>query len=93
MNEALEDLIERLAAIEHERWAHWQRYMHDRGLRTEDGGLTIPGDLVSRWERQISTPYAALTEAEKQSDRDQVWKYLPEILRDLERGLLKSGGA
>jgi hypothetical protein len=27
--EPLSQLIEELAAIEHERWAHWQRHMHE----------------------------------------------------------------
>jgi hypothetical protein len=73
----LEAVIEELAAIEHERWAHWQRYVHGKAMRGRDGSLTIPADLVSRWERQIETPYSALSEPEKQSDRDQVRRYLP----------------
>lgn len=71
------DFLERLAAIEHERWAHWQRYMHDKASRNEDGSLTLPADLVARWERLIVTPYSDLTEAERESDRDQVRRYLP----------------
>ena len=75
-------LVERLAAIEHERWAHWQRYMHGQGVRQPDGSLLLPAHLVQRWERQIDTPYEALTDAEKESDREQVRRYLP-ILTDL----------
>lgn len=75
----LEAAIDRLAAIEHERWAHWQRYMHEAGERLPDGRLVLPSDQVSRWGRQIATPFEALTEAEKESDREQVRRYLPEI--------------
>lgn len=70
-------LIEELAAVEHARWAHWQRYVHDQCERMSDGRLLIPADLVRRWEKQISTPYDQLSEDEKQSDREQVEKALP----------------
>ena len=73
------ELIEQLAAIEHERWSSWQRWMHDQCVRDDDGSLTIPAGLVSRWERQIDTPYADLTEREKESDREQVRRYWPLI--------------
>lgn len=53
--------IEKLAALEHEQWAHWTKYMLDN--------LTI--DNILRWVRQIVTPYAELSEAEKKSDR--IW--------------------
>jgi hypothetical protein len=33
INERLYGLLERLAGIEHERWARWQRYMHSKGHR------------------------------------------------------------
>ncbi len=47
--------------------------------------MVIPADLAARWEKQIATPYANLTETEKQSDRDQVQKYLPVIAEALTR--------
>lgn len=77
MTASSDPMIEKLAALEHERWAHWQRYMHDQGARQPDGGLLLPADLVARWERQIETPYSALSEKEKESDREQVRRYLP----------------
>lgn len=70
------DLLEQLAAIEHERWSHWQRYMHDKGQRNDDGSLTIPAALISRWDRLIRTPYSELTDEERESDREQVRRYL-----------------
>lgn len=76
----LDDIIEELAAIEHERWSHWQRYMHSKGKSQKDGSLVIEPELVKLWERQIATPYAALTEKEKESDREQVRRYLQFIV-------------
>lgn len=82
----LQQLIEPLAAIEHERWAHWQRYMHSQGTRHPDGSITFPAELVSRWETQISTAYENLDDSEKESDREQVQRYLPLIVRSLSEG-------
>lgn len=76
-------LLEELARMEHERWCHWQRYLHSKCRRGPDGSLTIPAELVAHWERQIVTPYSELTEAEKESDRDQVRRYLPLVLESL----------
>ena len=73
-------LIEKLAAIEHERWAHWQSYLHSKCKENNDGSLTIPKELVERWNTQIETHYSDLTEEEKESDREQVMKYLHYIL-------------
>lgn len=72
---AISELYEQLAAIEHERWADWQKYMHSLCTKNDDGTLTIPAMSVENWERQIATPYAGLTEREKQSDREQVDRY------------------
>ena len=83
----LDGLVEELAAVEHERWAHWQRYMHSKGARQPDGSLILPAELVKHWEAQIATNYAALSEGEKESDREQVRRYLPFIASALvERG-------
>lgn len=82
-------LLDTLAAAEHERWAHWQQYVHDQCRPGPDGSLTIPAELVQRWTTQIRKPFAALTEEEKESDRDQVRRYLPLIVRALDGELPK----
>lgn len=78
-DEVIDGLLDTLASIEHERWAHWQKYMHEKARKTEDGSLIIPPELVTKWERQIGKKFADLSEKEKESDRDQVRKYLPII--------------
>lgn len=75
-----ERVMHRLAEIEHERWAHWQRYLHDQCVQREDGALIIPTELVERWSAQINTPYSELSETEKESDQEQVRRYLPIII-------------
>lgn len=83
IEETLHRALEELAHIEHERWSHWQRYMHSKGNRKPDGSLHIPADLVAKWDLQIETPYSELSEKEKESDREQVRKYLPTIIKAL----------
>ncbi len=74
-----EQLIEKLAAIEHDRWSDWQKWVHEQLIPTLKGdpNFQIPKDTIRRWHDQIITPYADLTEKEKQSDRDQVMRYWP----------------
>ena len=82
------ELREKLSAIEHERWADWQRYVHsvcyeNKGIGGEPTGeLTIPSELARRWERQIETPYNELSEKRKDSDREQVDRYWQLIAAD-----------
>lgn len=78
-----DDIIDALAEIEHQRWVHWQRFLHGKCERRSDGALVIPSDLVTQWERQIATPYCELSEKEKESDREQVRRYLPTIVEAL----------
>jgi hypothetical protein len=81
--EKLNLILEDLASIEHERWSHWQSHMHSKALRQPDGSLLIPADLVARWEKQIAARYEELSDVEKESDREQVRKYLSFIARAL----------
>jgi hypothetical protein len=76
-----EALLEELAAIEHERWAHWQQFMHEQGKRQPDGSLLLPAELIAKWDRLIETPYFSLTNNEQESDREQVRRYLPVVDR------------
>ena len=52
---------DRIAALEHEQWAHWTKYMLDN----------LTPENIAQWNQQIDTPYSELTEKEKDSDR--VW--------------------
>jgi len=79
-----DDLLDRLAAVEHERWSHWQRYLHSQCEPRPDGSLVIPPELAARWTVQAETPYAALSEEERESDREQVRRYLPVIVNALD---------
>lgn len=73
------EFIEEAADLEHERWARWQYYLHSKCIWNNDGTLTIPAELVERWQRQIVTPYAELSESEKESDRKEARTYVPLI--------------
>lgn len=75
----MEDLMEQLAEAEHASWANWMSYLFSKCQLHHDGAVTIPAGLVRHWRRQVETPYADLSEAEKESDRDEVRKILPLI--------------
>ena len=79
-------LRERLAALEHEQWAHWTRYLLDH----------LTPENVERWRRQIDTPYDRLSEPEKGSDREWADRVLGLIEADegwrRDEGLLNGGG-
>jgi len=85
--DALSELREPLADIEHQRWADWQRYQHSKceTSKGEIGALVIPSTLVAQWERKIATDYVSLTDDERESDREQVDRYLPFIAAELSK--------
>lgn len=85
-------VLERLAALEHEQWAHWTRHLLDHSTP----------ENVRRWRRQVETPYAELSEDERERDRawarkvlgllDAAWcehraheRALADVLRERER--------
>lgn len=76
--------VEEIAAVEHARWSHWQRYMHEQCILQEDGSLRIPSELVTRWTQQLDTPYAELSEEEKESDRELAVGYIDVFKRYME---------
>ena len=84
----LQEIIELLADIEHERWAGWQSHLHSKLYEIDDNRVSqnhhlkiLPTELYDRWERQITTPYSQLSESEKQSDREEVKKTLRALVQ------------
>lgn len=75
-------LREKLATIEHERWADWQKWVHAQMTDELVNGIPmfcLPIETVVRWQKQIKTPYAQLSSREKASDMEQVDRYWPLI--------------
>jgi len=66
-----ERLIEGLAVLEHRQFAHWIKYqlenMHILNWK--------------RWTEQAETPYAMLSEKEKESDREWALKVLQVLVK------------
>lgn len=69
------DNLENVAAMCHEQWAGWMSYLFKRSTFNADGSLTIPAELVHRWQRQVDTQYSLLPEEEKESDRVEALKF------------------
>ena len=55
-------LLEKLAALEHDQWVAWASSI----LRTERG---ISRERRARWAALLVTPYAELSETDKERDR------------------------
>jgi hypothetical protein len=78
---ASENLREQLAALAHEQWSGWMRYLFgrtwaERNNAGEIGAVIIAKSDAERWMRQMETPYAELPEEEKESDRVEADKVL-----------------
>jgi len=71
-----ETLRQQLAAIEHERWASWQSWLHSQLKRVPEGLLVTP-EYYEHLEYQIAADYDELTDKEKASDMEQVDRYWP----------------
>lgn len=86
------ELREALADLQHEIWAHWMRYQFSQcraepeHSEAEIDSAVIPYEKVKRWTRQMGTPYAELSEKEKDSAREQADKIIALLL---ELGVLK----
>jgi hypothetical protein len=68
--------LEVCAALAHEQWAGWMRYMFSKGEHNPDGSWTMPEWAVQRWTRQMESPYEELPEDEKESDRKEARRWL-----------------
>lgn len=73
-----EDLVETIADFMHGQWSHWMKYLYSRleynmipnVPATTEFPMKIRWYEYDRWQRQMNTPYAELSEKEKDSDRE-----------------------
>jgi hypothetical protein len=75
-------MLEKLAKLEHDQWANWMKHFFStcpiEDSNDNDGIviLKISKEKYHQWLRQINTPYEALSESEKNSDREWAQKVL-----------------
>jgi hypothetical protein len=63
--------LERMADEVHQVWCEWMQYMFSQDFYA-----------YIRWIRQMKTPYAQLSESEKESDREIARRYLEIVLSE-----------
>ena len=69
-------LRERVAVLCHSQWAGWMTYLFRKGTFNDDGSWTMPAEFVQRWQGQMNSTYADLSEKEQESDRNEADKFL-----------------
>ncbi len=70
------ELLEKVARLCHMQWAGWMRYLFGKGDWNGVSECLIGAESAGRWYRQMRTPYAELSESEKESDRKEARKFL-----------------
>lgn len=65
------EMRERLAALAHQQWSSWMKYLFSESTSNADGSITIPAWAATRWRRQAYACYSELTETERDSDRHE----------------------
>jgi len=78
-----DNIIDKLASYEHNRWSRWQKYLFTKCIINKDGSYTIPKEFVDRWTRQMNTRYIDLSEQEKDSDKKEAIRILNCIKKEL----------
>ena len=76
------DLREMLADHAHDAWSRWMKHLFSVCQRSDNGTVLIPTELVAKWNRQVQTPYANLSEMEKKSDRAEADKVIALLERN-----------
>lgn len=75
----IDDLLERTAAREHEKWADYMRYFLGNLLSDQEGRLIIPAAYVKALMTLTDTSYHDLSEDQKENDREEARKTLAVI--------------
>ena len=73
------DLQESLAALCHEQWSGWMRWMIPKVTHPDPDERQ---SWLDRWTRQMNTSYEELSEQEKASDREEARKFMALLARE-----------
>jgi hypothetical protein len=68
------------------------KYLFSQCYLHADGRVTIPAELVARWNRQLNTLYEELPEEEKESDRVEADRMLSLMNEEKGSGRIKEFG-
>jgi len=85
---SVDEMREKLAALCHDQWSGWMEYLFSKCHKAPSsiGSMAvIPGWAVLRWRRQMVTPYAKLSEEEKNSDRKEADRFLALLMHGEEQ--------
>jgi hypothetical protein len=86
-------LREELAKLCHDQWSGWMQYVFSKLYPMggkHKGGYRMRVIEAERWTRQMNTPYADLSDAEKDSDRAEADRFLALLAsRDAQVGKLE----
>lgn len=81
-----QDLIEKIAELQHTQWSDWTRWMLEK--RFSHNAKT--GEMyIDRWRRQMNTSYDELTDDERENDRIEARKVLEYIEKELGRKIVR----
>ncbi len=86
-----EKLIEEIADFMHDQWINWMKNVFTKGQLTDCSPdfVNLPEDEedfhifredYDHWKRQMETPYAKLTEKEKDSDKEWAKKLIEKFI-------------
>lgn len=70
------DIRERLAELTHLQWSGWMTHLFSKCAEHPDGTVRIPPGYAHALRRQMRTPYADLSEAEKDAGRAEADRVL-----------------
>ena len=82
--------VEKMAEAQHKIWASWMQFMFSNGgFYHAQKDLTASWQMYSkkyeRWQRQMHTSYADLSEEEKGSDVEVVKEHYPQLMEALNK--------
>lgn len=76
-------MTNRLAALAHDIWARWMKYMFSTSEVKHGVNLSIlEGESVGRWKRQMNTDYKDLSPKEQESDKKIAAEWARAVLEE-----------